>query len=90
MSSRNSVFYVQRQINHILKKVRHFVKTFINDIVIKSQFFDEHLTHLRSIFQIFSKINIFIKSIKVFLIYLNENLLNQKINVLKLSITNEK
>ena len=71
-------------------KVQHFVKIFLNDIVIKSQFFDKHFTFLRSIFQIFSKINISIKLTKVFLSYSNVNLFNQKINVLKLSTTNEK
>ena len=70
--------------------MRHFVKTFINDIVIKSRFFSDHIIHFRSIFKIFSKLNISIKLIKVFLNYSNVVLLRQRIDALKLSTTKEK
>lgn len=76
--------------NHILKKVRHFVKTFIDDIVIKSRSFNEHFVYLRNILRIFLKYNISIKSTKIFLKYLNVVLLKQRVNALKLSTTNEK
>lgn len=90
MSNRNSVFYVQRQMNHILKNVRHFAKAFIDDIVIKFRSFNDHVAHLRKIFSIFCKFNISIKSTKVFLNYSNVVLLRQRVNVLRLSTTDEK
>lgn len=88
--NKNSVFYVQRQINHIFWKTRHFVKAFINDIVIKSKFFNEHFVHFRNVFRIFSRFNIFIKSTKVLFNYLNLIHLRQKVNALSLFITKGK
>ena len=90
MNNWNFVAYVQRQINHILRKVRHFVKTFIDDIVTKSRFFNEHFAHLRSIFKILLKYNISIKLTKMFSEYLNVVLLKQRVNALRLSTTNKK
>ena len=90
MSNRNSVLYVQRQMNQILRHVRHFAKTFINDIVIKSRSFSDHIIHFRSIFKIFSRLNISIKLIKVFLSYSNVVLLKQRVDELKLSTTKKK
>lgn len=75
--------------NHILRNVQHFAKLFIDDIMIKSLLFHDYLTHLRIIFDIFSKYNMSIKSIKVFLNNSNVVLFNQKINALKLLTTDE-
>ena len=90
MSNRNSVLYVQRQINQILRHVCHFAKIFIDEIVIKSRFFSNHIIHFRSIFKEFSRLNISIKLIKVFLNYLNVVLLRQRVDALKLSTTKKK
>lgn len=73
--------------NCILKNVRHFATTFIDDRIIKSRFFDERFAYLRIIFGIFSKLNVSIKSTKIFFDCLNVILLEQKVNALKLSIT---
>lgn len=89
-NNRNLIFYVQRQINHILKGVQHFAKAYIDDIIIKFRLFHDYLTYLRIIFDPFTKYNIFIKLIKVFLDYLNVVLFNQKVNALKLLTTDKK
>ena len=89
MKNKNFVSYVQRQMNDILRAYRHFVKTYIDDIVIKSKSLSEHLTHLRIVFKLFVTYNIAIKSIKVFLDYSNVFLLRQRINSLDL-VTNKK
>ena len=90
MSNRNSVSYVQRQMNRILREIRHFAKAFIDDIVIRFRSFNEHFVHFRTVFSIFVNLNISIKSIKIFLDYSNVVLLKQRVNVLRLSITDEK
>ena len=90
MSNRNSVSYVQRQMNIILRGVKNFSKTYVDDIMIRFKLFDDHIDHLRQIFEIFTKYNTFIKSTKIFLEYFDVVLLRQRINALKLIITEER
>ena len=90
MRCRNSIAYVQRQMNIILRKFRDFVRTYIDDVIIKSRSFKDHLNHLRSIFTLFTKLRIFIKSIKIFLDYADVLLLRQRVNALDLTISKEK
>jgi hypothetical protein len=40
---KNSVSYVQRQINRILRPVRHFARAYIDDVVVFSKTLEEHL-----------------------------------------------
>ena len=46
MSFRNSLVYVQRQINRIFREFRFFVKIYVNDIVIFNHNLEKHLRHL--------------------------------------------
>ena len=86
---KNSFVYVQRQIDRLFRLYRHYVKTYVDDIVIYFKIFDEHKIHLRSIFDMFKINNISIKSKKIFIDYFTIHLLKQKIFFLKL-ITIEK
>lgn len=90
IKNRNSMSYVQRQMNTILRDFRTFVKVYIDDVVIKSRFLKDHLKHLRIIFQLFVKLNIVIKSIKIFLKYSSVSLLKQRVNVLNLFTTEKR
>ena len=90
MRNRNSIPYVQRQMNDILRAFRQFVKVYIDDVIVKSNSLKEHLTHLRIVFNLFVKFNIIIKSTKVFIDYSNVALLEQRVNSLKLSISEKK
>ena len=90
MNYRNSFIYVQRIINKIFRSYRYFYYTYINDIVIFFTSLKKHLTYLRFIFSTFKKMNIHVSSRKSFLNYSFVQLLNQKINVLKLTTTKEK
>ena len=90
MKNKNSILYVQRQMNDILRIFRQFVKVYIDDVIIRSNSLKEHLTHLRIVFNLFVKFNIAIKSIKVFIDYSNVALLEQRVNSLKFSISEEK
>jgi hypothetical protein len=43
MGFKNSVSYVQRQIDRILRPVRYFARAYINDVVVFSKTLEEHL-----------------------------------------------
>jgi hypothetical protein len=51
MGYKNSSSYVQRQTDLMLKNLRDFVRAYMNDIVIFSKTLDDHLLHLREVFQ---------------------------------------
>ena len=59
-------------------------------ILCRFRFFDDYITHFRVIFEIFSKYNISIELIKMFLKYFNVTFLEQKINPLSLSTIEER
>ena len=46
ISYRNSLTYVQRIINKILRQEREFLRAYIDNIVIFSKIFEEHIRHL--------------------------------------------
>ena len=90
MSYRNSFVYVQKMINKILRPYRHFYYIYVDDIVIFFTSLKKHLSHLRLVFSTFKKINIHLSSQKSFLDYSFVQLLNQKIDILKLTTTKKK
>ena len=89
MKYKNSFVYVQRQIDRLFRVYRKFVKAYVDDIVIFSRIWQEHVNHLRQIFIKLINVNKFIKFIKAFIDYSSVQLLNQKINSLDL-FTSEK
>ena len=90
MGYRNSFIYVQRIINKILRSYRHFCRVYVDNIVIFFTSLKEHLSHLRFIFLTFEKMNIHLLSRKSFLDYSFIQLLNQKVDVLKLTTAEKK
>ena len=86
----NSSIYVQRQIDTILRKYRHFAKAYVNDIVIFFNTLKEHLKHLTFIFALFKKYNIVIKTSKTYLNYSTIVLLNQRVDSFDLFIVDDK
>ena len=90
MNYKNSSTYVQRQIDRLLREYRHFVRVYVNDIVVFSRTKIEHEAHLRKVFSVLDKNNISIKLIKIFLSYSSISLLDQKIDSLDLVTFEEK
>ena len=90
MNYKNSSTYVQRQIDRLLREYRHFVRAYVNDIVVFSRTKIEHETHLRKVFSMLNKNNISIKLIKIFLSYSSVSLFDQKIDSLDLVTFEEK
>ena len=90
MRYRNSSTYIQRQIDIILRKYRHFAKVYVNDIVIFFNSLKKHLRHFTQIFALFKKYNIVIKAPKIYLYYFLIAFLNQRINNFDLFIVENK
>ena len=90
MSCKNSSIYVQRQIDRIFRSLRHCVRVYVDDVVIFFKTFEEHVSHLRAIFDLFVKLSIFIKSNKAFFDYSNVQLLDQHVDFFDLSIVENK
>ena len=61
--------YVQYMMNMIFKFHKFFVCCYINDIVIFSKILKNHLKHLNIIFNLFDKMRIIFKEVKIYLNY---------------------
>ncbi|KAI1002601.1 hypothetical protein K3495_g5603 [Podosphaera aphanis] len=86
MGFRNSPAYVQRIIDTILRQER----AYIDDIVIFSRTFADHLRDLRSVFQKLTNHNIHLSPKKCFLNYPSVALLGQKVDALGLASAEDK
>ena len=90
MGFKKSSAYVQKQIDTILRNHRNYNKVFIDDIVVYSKTFDDHIQHLHTIFSLLQFFNISLSSFKSFLNYSSIQLLEQKVNAFDLTTATEK
>jgi hypothetical protein len=90
MNYKNFSIYVQRQTNLMLKDLRSFVRVYMNDIIVFSKTLNDHLRHLRSVFQRLWHYNVALNSKKTFLEYSSIVLLEQIMNALELTTVDEK
>lgn len=90
MRCKNSVAYVQRSIDNILRSLKNFVRAYINDIDSGACFFTWHVIDLQAIFDLCIQYNISIKPTKVFFNYPSVNLLGQHVNFLDLTTAEDK
>ncbi|KAJ5945984.1 hypothetical protein N7454_002823 [Penicillium verhagenii] len=58
MGSVNSVAYVQRQIDNILREFREWCRAYIDDVTIVADTFEEHLHRLNLVFSKLAEYNI--------------------------------
>ena len=58
---KNGPAVFQRLMNTILTDIRPFVATYIDDIVVFSETFEEHLTHLEAVFKRLVEVELTIK-----------------------------
>jgi hypothetical protein len=84
MGFKNSVSYVQRQIDRILRPFRSFARAYVDDVVIFSETLEEHVQHLSEVFSTFRRMRISVKPTKVFLGYPSVQLLGQYVDSLGL------
>ena len=90
MKYKDSLFYVQRQTNAMLKFFKKFIKIYVDDIIIYSYILIEHVIHLIKIFDLFRVKRVNLAFIKFYLKYLSIILLNQKIDLLNMFISTKK
>lgn len=90
MGNMNSIFYVQRQIDGILREIKDFARTYVDNVICGSKSFREHLVYLRRLFSLLIKYNVSISAKKAFLGYPDVSLLRQKVNSLELATFEEK
>ncbi|RMJ21267.1 Integrase core domain-containing protein, partial [Aspergillus sp. HF37] len=86
----NSVAYVQRQIDQILRRFRDYCRAYIDDIVIASKTFEDHLFHLDQIFACLESYNVAIAPHKSFIGYPDVQLLGQRVDAMGLTTTEDK
>lgn len=89
MGFRNSLVYVQRFIDKLLKPYS-FCRAFINNIVVYSDSVEEHKAHLREIFKLFQSKNITISLNKSFLGYPSVKLLGFIVNTFSLTSSQQR
>ena len=90
MRFRNSVFYVQRQINRVFRSYKDFSKAYIDDIVIFFRTEQKHTDHLQKIFNVLTDNNIIVNSLKTYIEFFSITLLKQRVTFLNLSTNAEK
>ena len=74
----------------MFRKLRKFVRVYIDDIIMFLHTKVEHEIYFREIFFVLTNNNIFIKFTKTFLNYFNVLLLKQKMNLFELIIVENK
>lgn len=87
---RNLIAYVQQKMDRLLHKFRQFVRTYIDDVIVRLRFFDKYIYHLHTIFQLFMDYNISIKLSKNFSGYKSINFLGQPVNAVGLAFSKSK
>jgi hypothetical protein len=90
MGFKNSVSYVQRQIDRVLRLYRDFARAYIDDVVIFSKTLDEHIAHLRQVFQTFQDKRISVQPEKTFIGFPLVRLLGQHIDSFGLATAEDK
>ena len=90
MGYKGSPPYVQRQTDKLLRPLRAFAKAYIDDIIIYSKTLEEHLGHLRQLFELCQQKRITLSPKKSYLGYPSVMLLGQRVDSLGLSTSAEK
>lgn len=90
MGCRNLIAYVQRRMDRLLHESWEFVKAYIDDVIVRSKTFNDHILHLRKVFTLFTAHNVSIKLSKTFLGYIEVDLLGQRVNSIGLSTAKSK
>ena len=90
MGYKNSIPYVQRIIDGILRPFRKFARAYIDDVVIFSRTLEEHILHLDQIFRRFKDYNLGLSPTKTYLGYPSVPLLGKKVDAFGLSTPKDK
>ena len=80
MGFKNTPPYAQRIIENITRRYRHFIRIYIDDMIIFSKTFTEHLEHLETIFSLFDHFNFTLSPSKSFLGFPTITILGQRVD----------
>jgi hypothetical protein len=69
MKYKGSPFYVQQIIDIILRSHRQFARYYVDDIVIFYKKFEKYIKYLNTIFELFNRIEITFKILKIYFDY---------------------
>jgi hypothetical protein len=69
MEYKDSPPYVQRIIDTILQLYRQFARYYVDDIVIFFKIFEKYIEYLNTIFELFNRIEITFKNLKIYFNY---------------------
>ena len=86
----NSIAYVQRQIELILRKHKDYAKAYVDDFIVFSDSLDSHEIHLNNVLADLAAIGIKLNPHKSFIGFPSVRLLGQKVDALGLATAEEK
>ncbi len=86
----NSVPYVQRQMDLLLKAFIAFCRAYVDDLVVASSTFDEHLEHLESVLQTLQDHNVSLERKKAYIAFPEVSLLGQRVDALGMTTPEDK
>lgn len=86
----NSVPFVQRMMDAYLADLRAFCRAYIDDIVVASETWEEHLDHLNQLFERLQEMNVRLEPKKAFIAFPSVTLLGQRVDSFGLSTPEEK
>lgn len=90
MGYKGSPPYVQRQTDQMLRPYKNFAKAYIDDIIVFSQTLNEHIDHLRQIFDLFRAKRVSLSPGKSFIGYPSVRLLGQRVDALGMTTAEDK
>ena len=90
MNFKNSLSYVQRQIDNMLCSHRQYVRAYVNDIMIYNKILKKHVQHLHIMFDLLNFKKMMLSFKKSFLSYSIVILLKQKIDVFNFIVVVDK
>jgi len=90
MGNSNSIAYVQRQIDDILRAFREWCRTYVDDVFAVSDALEEHIQHLHLLFSKLQEYNITLDPKKARIGFPSLTLLGKNIDSLGITTTDEK
>ncbi|OQD70266.1 hypothetical protein PENDEC_c025G06138 [Penicillium decumbens] len=78
----NSVAYVQRQMDNMLRLFREWCRAYVDDVVVVSDTFEEHLARLHTVFSTFADFNVCLDPKKAWIAFPTLTLLGKEIDSL--------
>jgi hypothetical protein len=86
----NSPAHMQRFMNGRLRHLRSHVRCYIDDIVVHSRTFEDHMRHLKGVFEVLREAGLYLSPKKCHLAYHSVTLLGRMVNSLGLSTIRER